>query len=139
MFYTSQEALISTPVQMSDNGSKLWRWVEFGLYIPYFLVTQLISEESSEIGQHLIFGQIQDLMAHAAQLPNNVVISEIGLLSPGYMNGTDNFQLGVIKEIWKSKQQSNNFLFIMKNGQTLSFPPDIAPPDRRLFELLFAI
>jgi hypothetical protein len=139
MFYTSPAAFVPTSKLFGSDASKKWRWIEFGLYMPYFLVTLRISDGDSEIDQHLMFGQIQDLMAHAVLVSDNAVIIEIGLLSPGYMNGTDNYLLGKLKEVWISKQQSLNLVFVMTDGQKLQFPPDEEISNLDEYELLVAI
>lgn len=139
MFYTSPEAFLPIPKLFGFDASKAWRWVEFGLNMPYFLLTLRISDGDSEIEQHLMFCQIEDLMAYAKQLGGNAVIREIGLLSPGYMNGTENYQLGKLKEVWKAKQQSINFVFVMTDGQKLQFPPDEKISNLDAYELLMAI
>jgi len=139
MFYTSSEAFVPIPKLFGSDASKAWRWVEFGLYMPYFLLTLRISDGDSEIEQHLMFCQIEDLMEYAKQVSSNAVIREIDLLSPGYMNGTDNYQLGKLKEVWKAKQQSLNFVFVMTDGQKLQFPPDEEISNLDAYELLMAI
>lgn len=138
MFYTSPEAYIPTPKHLCSDGSKIWRWIEFGPNKPVFLVTQQISEGDLEREQSLMFAHIQDLMAHAVQISDNVKILKIAMLSPGCMNGTKSYQLGRIKQVSMSRQRAPKFLFEMSNGQYYQFPPSEETPNPSEFEMLMA-
>lgn len=120
MFYTWPEAQQPGSIANSALGDKTWRWVELAIVIPIFLVHMRLKGEDSTLDRHLVFGQLRDALEVINQKSDDQEIIGMSLLSPGYMNGSDDFQLGKISQIWCDKT-STIHKFVLANGQSLTF------------------
>jgi len=118
MFSTPPEAEYFVPESLKTvPGERSWRFLEFGLYLPIFLVAVRMTEGDLEIGRHFLFGQISDVLDLAAQQCDNYSIAYIQLLSPGYMNTSNGYEMKHIKEIWRDKKLDQNLTFVMADGR----------------------
>jgi hypothetical protein len=117
MFITSPESEYFVPESLKTlPGERSWRFLEFGLYLPIFLVAVRMTEDDLEIGRHFLFGQVNDVLDLAAQQSDKYSIVYIQLLSPGYMNSGNGYEMKQIKEIWRDKKISRNLTFVMADG-----------------------
>lgn len=139
MFYTSPEAEVRVPKPLAPNGERSWRWVELGLQIPYFLLSIQISNEETEMVRRLVLGQLQDVLDIASQQSESFQVIDLGLLSPGYMNGSESYQLGTIKEIWGAKETGQPTVFVMADRSKLTFSLGSKEPKEVEMELLLAL
>jgi len=120
MFYTWPEAQQPGSIANSALGDKTWRWVELAIVIPIFMVHLRLKGEDSTLDRHLLFGHLRDALALINQEGDDQEIIGMSLLSPGYMNGSDDFQLGKISEIWHDKR-NDIYKFVLYSGQSLLF------------------
>lgn len=122
MFHTVPSAEIPFLSNLYVNGGRSWRWMELGLQIPYFLAFLRKSVgHDAEIGQQVMLSHLDDVLELAALHDNTLQVTEIWLLSPSYMNGTDSYRLGRIKEIWQGKAHRGRHIYVMEDGARLHF------------------
>lgn len=121
MFYTWPEAKQPSPPVYPPMGEQTWRWVELAIAIPVFLLHLRVKEEDAAMDRHLLFGQLRDALEVINKKSHDLEIVGMSLLSPGYMNGSEDFQLGKIREIWRDKKTSTMHKYVLDNGQSLSF------------------
>lgn len=121
MFHTVPEAEFPIPRGLAPNGERSWRWVEFALQIPYFLLSMRFTEGEYETDRHMILSQLEDILQLAENQGSNFKILELQLLSPGYMNGAEGYRLGKIKEIWSQKDDLHSSVFVMQDGTRLCY------------------
>lgn len=117
MFHTVPCAEITFLFNLLNNGARSWRWVELGLQIPYFLVLlRKAVGHDAEIRQQMMLSHLDDVLELASLHDNTLQVSEIWLLSPGYINGTDSYHLGKIMEIWRGKACRRRHMYVMEDG-----------------------
>ena len=122
-FNTSDKAEHRLLSSLVPNGTRSWNWVELGLQIPIFLLSlHVIEDENTSYGHHVLYGSLSDLLCAVATQSDKVRIHELQLLSPGYMNGGERYQIGLVKEIWHRKA-TPNYLCVMADGNELRFEP----------------
>lgn len=120
MFHTQPEAEHKFLSAIDPNGEKSWRWIEFGLHIPLFLVSGDVEIEECTLGCDRLFGQLGDVLNLMNTSRGTLANIQIGLLSPGYMNGSNSYQLGNIKEIWQHPE-GHHQLFVLDDGAKLRY------------------
>lgn len=123
MFYTHSEAKIHIPLALGSFGQQSWRWVEISLQIPIYLLSVSVETDEGPFMRNFLFSQIKDVLELISTSKTVVSGVELGLLSPAYMNATNSYQLGKIKEIWENRAD-NVQLFVMSDGTKLQFPPN---------------
>lgn len=139
MFHTQPEAEIKLPQGLTSVGERSWNWVELALQIPYLYISVNVDTEDGSCGRHFLFSQLMDAMSLIADSKNGVFKDlEIGLLSPGYMNGGNFYQFGRVKEIWK-RQGGHEQMFVMSDGAKLYFPPDEGSIKNQDMELIVSL
>lgn len=139
MFHTHPEAELTLPPGLASFGQRSWHWVELPLQIPYFFLS--ITEETEEglFRRRFIFSQLRDVLILIAESRDDAFKDlEIGLLSPGYMNGSSNYQLGQIKEIWKSRG-GHKQVFVMSDSAKFCFPPEKDDINEQEMELIVSL
>ena len=140
MFHTFPSAELQLAADISPEGGESWRWVELGLQIPYFLVSlQVAVSDEIEIGRKLLFGNLDDVLRIAEQKDTEYKFIGVGLLSPGYMNGTGDYQLGRVSQIWRNRSRRLCQRFLMEDGAELWFRADDAHPGDGEMELVLTI
>lgn len=122
MFQTYPEGEIKALGCVDHAGLRSWHWVELSLQIPCFLVTACMPLKEGAIKRQFIFSQLSDVLDLIATSKGVFSDIEVGLLSPGYVNGTNSYQLGKIKEIWRRRENCCQE-FVMFDGSKLQFPP----------------
>ena len=125
MFHTIPESELPIPRELAENGERLWQWVEFGLYAPYFLVT---IEVGTEIGstklcskRRLMLSRIEQLESLITQQDNFVRIRNLSMLSPCPLHGKEDYRFVQIDEIWESNR-AQGYMFISTNGERIKHP-----------------
>jgi hypothetical protein len=124
---------------LAPNGERSWRWVELALQVPYFLLSVRVSTKDGEMVRDMVFGQLNDVLNIAAQQSKSLQIHNLGLLSPGYMNGGGCYQLGQVKEIWGAKGKRAPNVFVMADGVKLHFALGGQKSEEHEMELLLAL
>lgn len=124
MFHTHQEAELNLPPGLAPFGQRSWHWVELPLQIPYFFLSVTVETEEGPFRRRFIFGQLRDALSLIAASRDDAFKDlDIGLLSPGYMNGSSDYQLGQVKEIWESRG-GHKQVFVMSDNGKFCFPPE---------------
>lgn len=139
MFITSPDAEQYTPRGLVKNGERVWRYFEFQLQIPYFLVAVRSWEDESEFTRYFMLSQLDDVLSLASQQDAQLEISYIKLLSPGYMNRSEGYEMGLVKEIWRDKNVPVNKIFVMSDGGKLKFELMEQDDNDQKMELVLAL
>lgn len=139
MFYSSATAEVHIPKGLAPNGERSWRWIELGLQVPYFMVSLHTSAEDVDVVQHLLFGYLRDVLDLAAQQSASFQVQNLDLLSPAYMNGSERYQLGRVKEVWTAKGRGQPNVFVMSDGAKLRFDLSGKPAEDLEMELVLAL
>lgn len=94
---------------------KSWNWIELSVNVPLYFASGDFNDDGFVFRRTFIFGHRRDLLEflQTAGYSN----FEVSLLSPDYLNGSDSYQLDVLKEIW-DEPNSNAELYIFKDGKT---------------------
>lgn len=117
MFQTHRSA--SFPIQYDPNVS-LWNWVELGVDAPFFMLEIASETEDGDFVTHIMTSSINVLRAHTGTSEAGV-LKRVFLLSPGYVNGSDSFQLDALESVCSSSKNPMNMLFNLTDGRSLHF------------------
>lgn len=123
MFHTHPEAELIFPLGLASFGERSWYWVELSIQIPYLFLSVNVEIEECTIRRHFIFSHLRDALGLIAESRDIAKDLEIGLLSPGYMNGSNSYQLGQVKEIWE-RRGGREQMFVMSDGAKFHYPSD---------------
>ena len=122
------------------NGERAWSTIELGLNIPLFLVRFLNKEHQHT--RHLLLSDPHDLlpMALAMKVSNQELLA-IGLLSPDYINGSENYQLFWLTSIWRDLGDKRVFKYRCQNGDIMNdtFALETLAPSSRDFECIVSL
>ena len=121
MIHTLPSAELPNLAARFAPGERSWSWIELGLSIPYFLASQLAVTSEGEVVRDFLIARLDQLLSLAAQDTPERQLLGVGLLSPGYMNGTEQYQLGAVKTIWRSRSNKLKQRFDMQDGTQLVF------------------
>lgn len=139
MFHTFPDAESPIPKGLAQNGERSWLWLEFGLYIPYFLVAIRVESETEKdvipMTRHLFLTRVDQILDLDTQQNSAMQILSLSLMSPGYMNKGDDYQLAQVKEVWACEENGGH-KFVLSDGRDLSFPECTADMD---FKLVFSL
>lgn len=138
MFDTHPEAEIKFTRAYSPLSQQRWNWVEFAIQIPCLLISVSLESDAGSFSRNFLFGSLKEAMSLIAASRDICKHLEIGLLSPGYMNGSGSYQLGQVKEIWR-RRGGHEQMFVMADGTKLSFPPEEFVPIDREMELVVSL
>jgi hypothetical protein len=116
MFQTHRSAIF--PVQYDPNVS-LWNWVELGVNAPFFML-EIASQTEGDFVTHRMTSNINVLRDHVGTSDAGV-LKRVFLLSPGYVNGSDTFQLDALDSVCLSPSNPMKMLFKLTDGRTLHF------------------
>lgn len=124
MFHTYPQAELTLPPPLAPDGERCWRWVELFAHIPFFYLNVKVNVgEDATCGREFLFCHLKDLLGLLNLSKDEFQDIEVGLMSPGHMNGTDFYQLSRVKEIWERSDDNKN-MFIMSDGAKLYYPSD---------------
>ncbi|MFA6202726.1 MAG: hypothetical protein WC710_05995 [Gallionella sp.] len=138
MFHTHTSAELKLPPALAPHGTQSWHWVELPLHLPYFCVS-IGNDGEGNLQRQFIVAYIENVMrlldTPAGKATNRSVV---GLMSPDYMNGTDFYQMGRIKEVWKSADGFNH-QYVMSDGKTIYDPMMTDGEAEQKFELILSL
>lgn len=117
MFQTHRSAIF--PVQQDPNFS-LWNWVELGVDAPFFMLEIASQTEDGDFVTHRMTSNVNVLRNHVGTTDAGV-LTRVFLLSPGYVNGSDSYQLDSLDSVFSSPDNPIDMLFKLTNGRTLHF------------------
>jgi hypothetical protein len=114
MIETIDEAEVRFLSQMRGEGFHIWNYANLTLSRPWFLVvTQEGTPEGEMLNTLLLFN-----VDHLIELQRQVMILEVNLASPKWLNGGDGWQMHPIKRILKrSGKGAFGYLYELENGQ----------------------
>jgi len=117
MFQTYRSAIF--PMQ-HDSNVILWNWVELAVDAPFFMLEIESKAEEGDFVTRRMTSNINVLRGYAAP-SDSYVLKRVFLLSPGYVNGSDSFQLDAVDSVFLSPKNSINMLLKLTDGRTLHF------------------
>lgn len=115
MFETHSSAAF--PFQY-DRNITLWNWVELGVAAPFFMLEIAARSGDAELVIRRMTSDINVLRNHVHNTEAGV-LKRVFLLSPGYVNGSDSFQLDALDSVCSSPNNPMNMLFKLSSGRTL--------------------
>lgn len=96
---------------------KYWGRIEFAFNIPYFMLTyKIIDLDGGRLGKRFLFSEFEEVMKHHSAIKDSAESIEILLLSPGHMNGSTNYQIGNVHQVWKCHDDDEKFMFLLTDG-----------------------
>ncbi|TYC60264.1 hypothetical protein ETQ85_07145 [Zoogloea oleivorans] len=117
MFQTHHSAIF--PIQYDPNV-RLWKWIEFGVDAPFFMLEIVSQTEDGDFVTHRMTSSLNVLRDHVSTSDAGV-LKRVFLLSPGYVNGSDAFELDVLDSVCSSPSNPMKMLFKLTDGRTLHF------------------
>lgn len=134
MFRTHSEAELMLPPGLAPCGERSWNWIELPIQIPFFFLSFTIEMGEGSLRRRFVFSHIRDIQSLIAESKEELIDLEIGLLSPGYMNGSNSYQFGQVKEIWEARV-GHEKMFVMSDGEKFHYHLDedgLKNPDMKL-------
>lgn len=124
MFHTHASAEMFIPPALAPNGQRGWYWLELPIQVPYFLLSFSMDIEGGALNRNFLFSRLDDVLGLLSEMGDSISNVKLSLMSPGYMNGSDTYQLDCVQEIWKC--ESNQLMFVLADGSKLytSFDDD---------------
>ncbi len=117
MFETHRSAIL---LMNFDPKINLWDWVDLGVDAPFFMLEIALSAELGDFITHRLTSNINVLRDHVSTSDAGV-LRRVFLLSPGYVNGSDAFQLDVLDSVFTSASNQMKMLFKLTDGRTFHF------------------
>ena len=117
MFETHRSAIL--PMNF-DPQINLWDWVDLGVDAPFFMLEIVLSAELGDFTTHRLTSNINVLRDHVSASDAGV-LRRVFLVSPGYVNGSDAFQLDVLDSVFTSASDQMKMLFKLSDGRRLHF------------------
>lgn len=74
--------------------------MEFGLHQPYFLLELSDRQDGYDISRSVLTSSLAMVVNASKYGAEGAYVERVGLLSPGFINGTRNYQLHQLLEIW---------------------------------------
>lgn len=138
MFNTQPEAEHKFLSAINPKGERCWQWIEIAIHAPLYLVSGDAEIEGVSLGRDWLFGQLRDVLSLMNTSKGALMNIEIGLLSPGYMNGSNSYQLGKIKEIWQHPDGTSK-LFVLVDGTKLRYSASDESTNDQDMELVLSL
>lgn len=117
MFETHRTA--AYPIQYDPNIT-LWSWVGLGIVAPFFMMEIVSLAKDGEFIFHRLTSSA-NVLRNQALSSTDGHLKRVFLLSPGYINGSDAFQLDALDSVFSSPNNLMNMLFRLADGRTLYF------------------
>lgn len=121
MLRTCPEAEFPVRLELSPDGERVWHWVTLGMQIPYFLTEYQINTENGPFVRQVIFSDLELVKSLQQAEDGAVQLRSVSLLSPGYLNGSDGYEMERLDEVRSMPDDPGDFLFVLKSGRTLRF------------------
>lgn len=117
MFRTVPQAEIPLSELFSIDGERAWSVVFKSLCLPWFYMTYLIDDTENDLRQTVLISSTEQLLAFPLADKNFTVI-EIQLVSPGWLNGKDQWMMEPLVEVWQAQEKESEQLvdiFVLNN------------------------
>lgn len=122
MFETYKEAELDIPKLFPEDENQVWDYIFRRLHSYWFHVVVSPREGVSERGDKIFFlRNIESLQVF--ELDNSSFISELTIVTPGWMNGTGQWSMDPLDKILAGyepniEQKQLAFVFVLKNGES---------------------
>ena len=144
MFETIDITEVESPAIFKKNGARVWPSVSLNLHIAWFKVIYRMQkpEDDSKI-ENIIF------VTRAEQIAEMILIEDcqilkVYLMSPGHINGSDDWKMDKIKEVWiatlKNDLDQRGRIYVLDDGN--EYVHSYITMDKSFFtkkELIFGI
>lgn len=121
MFHTSPEAEFRIPSWLAEDGMKAWRWFEFSMQLPYFMVAFSVPDSELEMEKHLITDEIEQVIALCGSDQSLLRVKSVCTLLPSHVTGKDTYTLQQISEVWVHPSRSHDQLFVTTSGERFHY------------------
>ena len=107
MFETNDAAEMKMPLDLFNNGERVWHIVQLRLHVPWFyLVYQVTHSDGIKISSMIFITDIEqviDLMSDTA-----IDLLEAYLVSPGHLNKKDCWKMEKLKAVWSATHKNES-------------------------------
>ena len=115
MFATNDVGEINVPSGLAEEGERLWQYVIQRIPMPWFHIEYKVAGP-----EDLNFARIMftPYLPHIEQLNkmSDTSVVRVSLMSPPSMNGTDDWKLESLAEVWETKDDTQSKIYVLKNG-----------------------
>lgn len=121
MFESYKEAEIEIPNHFLDEGNQVWDYIFRRLHTTWFHVVVSPSDEYSEQCSKVFFlSSVDNLLAF--QLDESLIISELSLMIPGWMNDTKTWKMEQLNKIFigyetETGHEQKVYVYELSNGR----------------------
>ncbi|AZC95870.1 hypothetical protein [Pseudomonas chlororaphis] len=119
MFLTLEHAEV--PLGALVKGAHSWRYVEYLTSQPWFYVMALEHVEGIARPATLLIKALEDLLELEGVDNDAWEITRVHLVSPGHLNGTEDWKMERLKEIAKIKNNGNSSLLYLLHSGVIYF------------------
>lgn len=105
MFATVESAEIHLASPFSSDGNRFWSYAQIDLHAPWFYVEYMVSESGISASSMLLLSTV-DQLVNFSKRPD-LQLTQVHLISPGYLNNTGSWQMNSLKEIIRATQIVN--------------------------------
>lgn len=102
MFATVDSAEIPLASLFCSNGDHLWSYAHIDLHTPWFYVEYQVSKGEISAKSMLLLSTVNQLIDCASR--TDLQLTEVHLISPGYLNNTGSWQMNSLKEVMRASQ-----------------------------------
>lgn len=126
MFITNRQAEVIGSQTMLEPGHQGWHFVQKDLMSPWFHTTIVRHEDGLEIHDVVFVDGLPTLTAILELKEKGVQVKSVLLVSPGWLNGTGDWQMDLLLEVDQS-QDGTSLRYTLQDGRHFYFPD--ARPD----------
>jgi len=131
MFETFDNAEIPLPKALAENGERLWTYAHLNLNTPWFYVQYHVLSNESTFNAVLLFSLLDQLKSLISQ--PGVVVKNAYVVTPGYVNKSDMWQMDLINEIRTGLvMQEMVTIYDLKDGRKYYYPNQIDVDENQL-------
>ncbi|RAI71904.1 hypothetical protein DOZ80_08710 [Pseudomonas fluorescens] len=121
MFITNRQAEVTGSVSMLEPGHQGWHFVQKHQMTPWFHTTIARCEDGLEIHDVMFVDSVQTLTSILELAGIGVQVKAVHLVSPGWINGTDDWRMDMLLEVAKS-QDGTSLRYTLKDGRRFYYP-----------------
>lgn len=126
MFITTKQAEVKGSQAMLEPGHQGWHFVQKNLMSPWFHTTIVRCEGGLEFHDVVFVDSLQALTPLLEITEVGVQVTSVQLVSPGWLNGTNDWHMDTLLEIARS-QDGTSLRYTLHDGRHFYFPE--AQPD----------
>ena len=120
MFKTNDAGEVQISSNFKELGERNWWYIHNIIHTSWFHVTyQIVSPDECSLRKIVFIIQLEHLKS-LYEIPN-IEIFSVDLVTPSYLNGTTNWQMGSLDEIWVADEPENlgqlAMIYKLKNGK----------------------